>query len=156
MIQRIQTLYLLLTFIGMLLLCFFPIATFIGGNEEFEISIWGIHSTDIPDVPVVKTVQMGILWVLSTLLPLVNIFLFKRRWLQLRLCLVEIVLLLGMQIYIAFYIFNSRSVIADFAVSSMKYSPVNVIPIIGIILSILAFRGIVHDQALIKSLNRIR
>lgn len=156
MIQRIQTLYLLLIFLGMLLLCFFPIATFIGGNEEFEISLWSIHSTDNPEIPVVKTLHMGILWVLATLLPLVNIFLFKRRWLQLRLCLVEIVLLLGMQIYIAFYIFNARNVIAEFTVNSMKYSPVDVIPIIGIILAILAFRGIVRDQALIKSLNRIR
>lgn len=156
MIQRIQSLYLFLTFIGMLLLCFFPIASFIGGNEEFEITLWGIHSTDKPDVQVVRTIQMGILWVLSTLLPLINIFLYKFRWLQLRLCVVEIILLLGMQIYIAFYIFNSRSVIADFTVSSMKYSPVDVIPIIGIILTILAFRGVVHDQALIKSLNRIR
>lgn len=155
MIQRIQTLYLLLIFIGMLLLYFFPIATFIGGNEEFQIALWGIRST-ADDTQVVGTIHMGILWLLATLLPLVNVFLYKRRWLQLRLCVVEIVLLLGMQIYIGFYIFSSRSVISDFEVNSMKYSLVDVIPIIGIILTILAFRGIVRDQALIKSLNRIR
>lgn len=156
MIQRIQTLYMFLTFVVMLLLAFFPIATFIGGNEEFQIALWGIGSTAEPGTYVVKTIHMGILWSLATLLPLVNLFLFKNRWLQLRLCIVEIVLLLGMQIYIGFYIFNSRSVIAQFEISSMKYSLVDIMPIIGIILTVLAFRGIVHDQALIKSLNRIR
>lgn len=156
MIQRIQTLYLLLTFIGMLLLYFFPIATFIGGSEEFQIALWGISSTAEPGTQVVGTIHMGILWLLATLLPLVNIFLYKFRWLQLRLCVVEIILLLGMQIYIGFYIFSSRSVISGFEVNSMKYSPVDVIPLIGIIFTILAFRGVVRDQTLIKSLNRIR
>ncbi len=155
MIQRIQTLYLLLIFLGMLLLAFLPMATMMSGPEEFRITLWGIVNTDTGET-VVPTPQMGILWTLATLLPLVTIFLFRHRWVQLRLCVVEIILLSGMQIYIAFYVLRSRNALDLLELGSIKYSPVDVIPLIGIILAILAFRGIVRDQALLNSLNRIR
>lgn len=157
MIQRIQTVYLLAAFALSLSLFFVPMARFIGGGEEFRITLWGIDAMrEGTPVRIVPTVHMGILAVLSALLPLVNIFLFRRRWIQIRLCIVEIVLLVGLQVYICFYVFRSQGAIAQAALHTMTYSLVDLVPVAAIVLNVLAFRGIAKDEALVRSLDRIR
>lgn len=155
MIQRIQSLYLLLACGALLLLAFFPMATLMSGSEEMEITLRGIRAVESDEL-IVPVWQMAALWMLSALLPLVTLFLFRFRWLQLRLCVVEIVLLVGLQIYVAYYVLRAHGALAELPVSSMKYSPVDVMPIVAIILVVMAFRGVVRDQALIRSLDRIR
>lgn len=156
MIQRIQSLYLLLTAGVMVLLAFIPMATFMAGSEELQITLRGIGSPDDPGNYIVPAWGMTILWGLATLFPFVLIFLYRHRLLQLRLCIVEIVLLAGMQAYVGFYVFNAKSVLKAFDISSMSYSPVDMMPIVGIILMVMAIRGIIRDQTLIRSLDRIR
>ena len=157
MIQRIQSVYLLVAFALLLSLFFVPMARFIGGAEEFNITVWGINSIKGDMVEkIVPTTQMGILLVLSTLLPLVNIFLYHRRWLQIRLCAVEIILLAGLQVFIGYYIFRSQGAISQTEVHSMTYSLVDLVPLVAILLNVLAFRGIAKDEALVRSLDRIR
>lgn len=154
-----QSLYLLIIFALMLTLLFIPLATLIGGSEEYSVTAWGIKSlTEQGGGYIVPNLYMGILTLLAALLPLVNIFFFKKRLLQMRLCLMEIVLLVGVQVYIGIYIIGSNNALseADLAFSSMRYSAADVLPLICIILCILAFRGIARDHALIRSLDRIR
>ncbi len=56
-----------------------------------------------------STVYLGILFVLSALLPLLTIFLYRRRLLQIRLCVVEMVFLVGTVIMEAIYYFPEPS-----------------------------------------------
>ena len=152
MIQRIQSLYLLIVAVLMGVLCFVPFASFLREVEIFEQTVWGIRSTGETMEVVVKTIPMGILATLSALLPLVTIFLYKKRELQMRLCIVELVLLLGMVIYMAMYLFRTGSDISD----KIVFSVVDLFPVLAMILTGMAFKRIMKDQLLVKSLDRIR
>ena len=57
---------------------------------------------------------MGILLALALVLPLTTIFLFKRRMLQFRLGVVEMILLLGAQIVMGIYYFLSYRLFSSF------------------------------------------
>lgn len=152
MIQRIQTLYLLAAAILMALFCFLPFATFLYGGEVFKQTVWGINSSIEGAEVVARTIPMGILTVISALLPLATIFLFKRRGLQMRLCVVEIILLLGVVVYMVMYLFRSGSDITE----KIAFSIVDAFPVLAMILVFVAFRKIMRDHLLIKSLDRIR
>lgn len=162
MIQRIQTIYLFVLTALMAAVLFTPLARFLGGTEEFRLMAFGVKSLGEPaglgvDSPyVASTLYMGILVALSTLLPLVNIFLYKRRWLQMRLCVVEIVLLIGVQIFVCYYIFKAWRSVSGLEIHSVSYSLVDVFPLIGIVLAYMAMRGIIKDETLVRSLDRIR
>ncbi|MDR0953895.1 MAG: DUF4293 domain-containing protein [Rikenellaceae bacterium] len=152
MIQRIQTLYLLLVAVLMAILCFVPFASFLHENEVFRQTVWGIAADGARGELIVKTIPMGILAVLSALLPLVVIFLYKKRGLQMRLCVVEMILLVGMIVYLAMYLFRSGSDISD----KLVFSVTDLFPLLAIILTFMAFKRIMKDEMLVKSLDRIR
>ncbi len=162
MIQRIQTIYLFVLTALIAAMLFTPLARFLGGTEEFRLMAFGVKSLGEPagsgavSPYVASTVYMGVLLVLAAVLPLVNIFLYKRRWLQMRLCVVEIVLLVGVQIFVCYYIFRAWRSVAGFEIHSVSYTLVDVFPLIGIVLAYMAMRGIIHDETLVKSLDRIR
>ena len=152
MIQRIQSVYLLITAVLIGIMCFLPYGEFLKGAEVFELSVWGIKTTGANSHVIAATTPMGILTILAALLPLVTIFLYKKRFLQIRLCIVEIVLLIGLVIYVGMFVYRGWSSVAD----KFVFSVIDLFPILGIILCILAYKGIVRDITLIKSLDRIR
>ena len=154
MIQRIQTVYLIIVFGVILAMFFAPFGNFIGGTEEFVIKAWGIKNITIGETAV-PTPQMGILMVLCCAIPFVTIFLYRWRWVQIRLCIVEIVLLIGLQIFVAYYIIRSGNIISEAAIHSMRYSLTDIMPLVCILLTYLAFRGILKDETIVKSLDRI-
>lgn len=166
MIQRIQSVYLLVAALLLQSLFFFPIASFSVFSEATEAVIkfmpFGITTTEL-NTPeeLVPTFYYGILLSLAVLLTVLALFSFKRRWIQIRLCFFVMVLELGVQIFIGYYCFKAnslpqlyKSVSAD--ATGVVFSPVCVVPIAAIVLTYLAFRGILKDELLIKSLNRIR
>jgi hypothetical protein len=153
MIQRIQTLFLFLTALLTGVLCFHHFATFLHEGEIFRQTVWGISSTQTPEAGmVVKTIPMGILAVLATLLPIVVIFLYKKRELQVRLCVVEIVLQLGLIVYMGVYLFQDSRNISEWIV----FSVVDLFPVLAIVLTFIAMKRIIRDIVLVRSLDRIR
>ena len=94
MIQRIQTLYLLLATALMSLTLFLPLATITSGAEEVIVKAFSAGESSLP-------LYLGLLLSATTLLPFVTIFLFKNRLAQIRLCVSEIVMLLGSAVVIA-------------------------------------------------------
>ncbi len=156
MIQRIQSLYLLLTVILMGILCFIPLASFLSGGEVYKLFAWGIRATGPHPTVVVPSVYMGILLGLSILVPLVTIFLYKRRLIQIRLCIVEMVLLVGMELYVVFYLYKVWKTISVQASHQLVFSVVDLFPLISLVLVYLAFRAIARDEALVRSMDRIR
>ncbi|MCC8088552.1 MAG: DUF4293 domain-containing protein [Rikenellaceae bacterium] len=160
MIQRIQSVYLFVTAILMSLLCFFPLAEFVfftdgGEGGVNKLFAWGI--IEVTTGNIIPVWYTAILLGLTILLPLVIIFLYKKRWLQMRLCIVQIILLLGMQIYVVMYLLKIWKIVKGMEpVNIPVLSIMDMVPLVSIILVILALRGIFKDQTLIKSLNRIR
>lgn len=146
---------MLILFCLLLALFFVPYGTFIGGIEEYRMTLFAMENVSNP-AETLPTTYLGILAVCCTILPLITIFLFKRRWVQIRMCIVEMVLLLGLQIFFVFYLWRTQSSISVLENYSISYSVVSIVPLVGIILSYLAFRGIARDEALVRSLDRIR
>lgn len=155
MIQRIQTVYLLLATVLMSLTLFLPLATIWQGGNEIVIKAWFADGTVGFKAPL--PLYLGILLSVATLLPLVTIFLYKKRMTQIRLCVSEIVLLLGSALFIALYCYRMCDVLAELMQDlNFTLGFAALMPVVAIIPMILAIRGIAKDEALVRSLDRIR
>ena len=154
MIQRIQSLYLLIVVALMSVTLFAPIAMFtVASGEVFTLSAFSLAS----DMQSQSTIWMGILLSLATALPLVTIFLFKNRVLQVRLCAVEIVLLLGCVVFMAIYFWLSgANALEDAIVEHRHFGWSAIMPIVALVFTSLAARATFKDEILVRSLDRIR
>ena len=160
MIQRIQTVYLLLATVLMAMTLMLPLATITNGSHEIVFTAFGV--TGLPEsfgkVSSQLPLYLGGLLLLPTLLPIVIIFLFKKRMVQIRLCVSELILQLGSLAFIGIYCYRLYDVID----SSIKAKWIftlgwaSIMPIVAMILVGLAIRGIAKDEALVRSLDRIR
>lgn len=152
MIQRIQSLYLLVAAALMSLTLFMPIATFVVDGNTYELSAFALSCGEVSE----STLWMGVMLVMATLLPLVVIFLFKRRTLQVRLCAVEIVLLLGSLVMIGLYYWLTSRLFENFVVEHRQFGWGAPMPLVSLVLTALASRAIFKDEVLVRSLDRIR
>ena len=128
MIQRIQTLYLLICLVLTVVCMYFEV----GADNH----------------PWALTAIMAV----TGILEFMAIFLFRRRALQLRLCTFCIILLVGW--YAALVAF--AYILGDGLVDEFRPQLWAAIPAINAILLYLAFRGILRDEMLVRSLDRLR
>ena len=155
MIQRIQTLYLLIAVGLMVVTLVCPVALLNVDGEQVTLSAFGI--SDSVGKLSNMSIFMGIQLALSTLLPLVTIFLFKNRILQIRLCGAELVMLLGCLALIGVSIGRMcRTLVDNFEWSMLALRLPVVMPIVAFILVLLAMRATLRDELLVRSLDRIR
>jgi len=129
MIQRIQTVYLLLTFCLMAAIVFIPfsISSFTTGFYEGFFTIIAIAV-------------------------IITVFLYKKRKLQIRICYA----LLFAQVfaYLFFFIFDRTPLSLTELFQHTRFT--FVFPFIACILVYLAIRGIKKDEKLVRSLDRLR
>ena len=155
MIQRIQTLYLLIIVILSCFTLFSPVAGLYNATEVLK------YVVDYKGICLVKTTgnqfveNTWALTAISSLIPIiafVTIFLFKNRSLQIRLIFFNIVLMAGFYGLLFIYLWIAGEKLhAEWFIEI-----VTAFPLVNIILSFLAARAIGKDVALLKSLNRIR
>jgi hypothetical protein len=132
---------------------FFPLAHLIGADGNvFEFIYRGIPAQQEGGEAILKAWPIAILMGLIALDSLVTIFLYKKRMLQIRFTVFNILLMLGLMVLIYFNVSNQAEVMN----ASVEYKLVNVFPLISAILSYLAIRGIGKDEAMIRSMDRIR
>ena len=158
MIQRIQTIYLLLAACLMGMPLCMPLATITYGSEEIVLNAFNVSGLN-EQLDTWLHVCLGVLLALPALLPFVTIFLFKNRLLQIRLCVSEIVLQLGSLVFIGIYCYRLCAAITDKFPGVERHFMLGIapfMPIVAIILVGLAIRGIAKDEALVRSLDRIR
>ena len=143
MIQRIQTIYLLVVAIIMTIPLYVPIAQLLIPNDaSYNFFTYGV----------VLIGENSVLQAHYWALLIMNIFLFKKRFLQLRLCIVEIILLIG-AIILMWYHINQ---FANKMNAEILYKFSLILPVICIIFTYLAIKGILKDIKLLKSFDRIR
>ncbi|MFP4047312.1 MAG: DUF4293 domain-containing protein [Bacteroidales bacterium] len=153
MIQRIQTLYLLIALILTGVLFFFPFAEILSAeNELYFFHFNGFYHAESEEL-YIQTIPSIILLIAIALLTIVIIFLFKKRIIQMRLAFINMLLQLGFAGLIYFYVNNLSSSLEAEAVS---YKLFGAIPFIAAILHYLAIRAIGKDEALVRSIDRIR
>ncbi len=162
MVQRIQTIFLLCTAVIAGLMFFMPAATIVvpgqGVYEFYSSSVKMIGNQ--PEHCMATNWTSLILNILIIILAIVTIFARRPKeksvrpslLLQLRLCFINIVFMLGMLILIWLQI---RHVANDIhAVWNVNIG--FIFPVVGIVLTWLAIRGIIKDITLLKSYDRIR
>lgn len=147
MIQRIQTVYLLIAEVLTICLFFFTLVTFLStGNVELLLKINGIfrdvNGTLVKDV---STWPLVVLVSITTFIGFIVIFLYRHRLFQIRLCFFNMALNLGVFILLIYYIY-SVSVVVDV---KLGLRIVDIFPIVSIILYYLAYRAIAKDEAMV-------
>jgi len=152
MIQRVQTLYLLGASILLGLMLKLPIASFLIEGKKYNLlSNAFVSSLDATNI-IFNTYPLAILIFVSAMIAFIAIFFFKKRKLQMRIVLFDIVITLGIYVLIYYYYLQAS------AVKELVYVfnyPV-LFPLISAFLMFMAFRGIRRDEMIIQSLNRIR
>ena len=144
MIQRIQTIFLLLASVAALSLYKLPFAS-AGKTDIAPFLSDGIFNVmDHPGF-------MG-LFGLGGLLLLLAIFLFKNRMLQMRVTLFASVLVLLGLILIPVLLFQAGETV----IQMLQVKPGMYIPAVAVFFGLLARRAIRKDEKLVKSMDRLR
>ena len=152
MIQRIQTVYLLVV-VALLIICMCnPVAVYMGSDGSLspftnlgidvanvgrETSCWGMFA----------------ILLLASMVAAATVFLFKNRMLQIRMTIFNIILLIGYYAtFIAFVIaYNGR------LPETMFQLRISVcLPFVAIVLNYLAVRAIGKDEVMVKAADRLR
>lgn len=154
MIQRKQSLYLLLSIAVMAALFFINIASICGPDGIFEMRFYGILSVaDVQEAENIVVIwPLATLCVFPTLLLLIALFLFKKRPLQMRITGIAA----AIQICLSAFLNITHATIVSDLDYEWTFSVYTLLPIIGAVFSIMAYRGISDDEALVKSLDRLR
>ena len=153
MIQRVQSLYLFFSVLGMALMLIFPIAKLIGPGEiSYEYLFYGIVTSGDQGEVVISAIPLACLLAAIPLVSLTTLFLFRYRILQIRLCVFNILLMIGALILTWYYTYLAGKTLNVEALFSFPA----IMPLLAAILSYLAFRGIRRDELLIRSVDRIR
>ncbi len=152
MLQRPQTLYLLGVFILSLFLFTGPIALFSIEGGETILKHSGVFD-GVGERMDLATWPMTTLFVVITALAFLNIFFYRSRIRQMRICIFLILLNAGTMGMIFYYIAVAKNMLDD--VPPLHRWRI-VIPLILIILIYLAFRRIRRDELVVKAYDRIR
>ncbi|MFI3265631.1 MAG: DUF4293 domain-containing protein [Rikenellaceae bacterium] len=162
MIQRIQTIYLLIVLIMMSMTLTCNLATFTladaaqsGIPSEVTFKALGIsdgeHTTNIK-----ATMSLGILASLTAALAFISIVSFKKRLFQVRLCAMQMVLLVGAIGYTIYYLINMTKMMDSVGDYATHISVVNGAPLIALLFARLAMKAILRDEYLVRGADRIR
>ncbi len=153
MIQRIQTLYLAIATILTSALFYTRLVTFSTSETIYTMFYNGIFTgeEDSGDM-VMKVTAFTILLFTSVIISVITIFLYKRRLIQIRVAALNIGLQLGLTALIYFFAKTAGKELD--AVFSFNYPMV--FPLVSGVLLIMAIKAIGRDEALIRSMDRIR
>lgn len=153
MIQRIQTLYLLVAelFIGSLFIK--PFAKLVDkGGAEYTTDLLGVHKLGANSLLLQSNTLLSILGGALLILILLTIFNYKNRKNQQKLAFIG----LGGCIVTAGLMFLHVQSISEQLAGIYTLTLTFVFPIIAAVLIFMAIKGIRKDEALVRSIDRIR
>lgn len=139
MLQRIQTVYLVLAAISIGNIILAPI-----GYQETESGI-------VASISMMDHLPSVVISALGVLLAIIDIFLFNNRKLQLKVT--SLFILLGVLSAVSLALF--QFVIGKELITKINYIPY-VLSFFSIAFGILAYRGIDADEKLVRSMDRLR
>ena len=166
MIQRIQTVFLFLLVIAMVSMLFLPLwsKTDAVTGETLVLTAWNLKSyvlneqgepTTAGTIPQQGTIAIGLLAIAAAVIALYEIFQFKSRLNQMKLGLLNTLVLaalLGTTFYYAVYV-GAEMVQAE---NNGSYQAGFYMPLLALLLNALANRFIKRDEDLVRSVDRLR
>jgi len=154
MIQRKQTVFLLLGIIVAVICLCMPVGFFTaqGMAPESVMTNLGITAT-VGDTTTLTVTPLILLLPLSIVVALVTIFLYKNRRQQMRLCIFNVFIILLWYGCCAYYAFYAKD-----GVEGSVFRPAFAVclPLVSLIFYVLAYRGVKADERLVRSMDRIR
>ena len=156
MIQSKQSLFLLGALVALILMFFFPLASFIGVKDSLILSVQSVHSL-VPDT-IFPNSLVFVLPILSANLfvivfSLISILLYKNRKRQMHLIRLNILVEV---LFIAMFFFYYVGNLETLSGGSASYKAGIFMPLIALIFLMLAYFGVVRDEKLIRSADRLR
>ena len=150
MIQRIQTIYLLLVCVLMSLTLCSPLAILSGGEQIYLFNDCGFYLGTENVSP-----NWGVLTFagLSAIMALVSIFLYKNRKKQMKIVnFNNLLIVLFYATFGVYFLYTSGRLNLSFLNVSFGIA----LPLVALVFNILAYLKIKADEKLVQSLNRIR
>lgn len=175
MLQRIQTIYLFLAFISLVLLGIFPVVQMekytsvsSGKMDREKIVVSGFEDSQTSDSDfsplsgnnntLIKVSQSNhilylnlAIWILSTISVLASISLFKNRILQIQFCWASMALILVLSVLIYLHLNEFKDVLPSRTLGIGAYSLSA-----SLLLILLARKQILKDENLVRSVDRLR
>lgn len=157
MIQRKQTIYLLLAVVFSVLCLCMQIGTFTADGLVVarEYNLWVLH---IDNAPIhhfrFTTAPLFVVLLLSAALGVYSIFAYRNRVVQARFCTFDMLLVVGWYILYAVYgkvLIGGDGYTVDFSMSVAAF-----FPMLSLVFYLLARRGIMADERLVRAADRIR
>jgi hypothetical protein len=157
MIQRKQSLFLALAAMLSFATWFFPVSTYVRGEEQFIFMTQGLIG---PDGIALEEVAMKmpfhiVLTILGAALA-VSIFLYGNRPRQVRLVRGTYLLALATAAFMFITDTSIRSYLAQGGAVTHHYGVSYFLPLLALVLSFLAERAIRADEELVRSMDRLR
>ncbi len=160
MIQRIQTLFLLVAFVASVLLFFFPFASIYSGDgmAYYKFYVYGFinKSPDSESIfSFMTTLPLLLLNAIVAAAALGAVFLYKNRIRQLKVVRLTIFMEI---VFIGLVLFVYNKIIEKNLMASPNYQDEFAIyfPLISLVFLVLANRFILKDEKLVRSVDRLR
>lgn len=156
MIQRIQSIYLLVATILSGSIFLYPFAEILSADGRlFIVKFNGLYENRESMLSLYSspTVPLIILLVIIVMISFLSIFLYKKRIVQMRLNSFNIILMIG---YLGLAYYYVHQVFLRQLDGVVSYEITAIFPFVAAILTYLAIRAIGKDEALIRSMDRIR
>ncbi len=150
MIQRIQTLYLLAVVALGIALIWQPVVQFVTLEEAAQMQVWELSA--LGGAPIQGVWGLLVTTILIPLLALIDIFLYNKRILQARLNIFTVMLCLGYYGVLAIYIWLAKMSLGV----EWHILPYASFPLVCMVLTLMATRRILKDEALVRAADRIR
>jgi peptidoglycan/LPS O-acetylase OafA/YrhL len=153
MLQRVQTIYLLIASIALLLTIWLPFAGFQFGETTVVFSIFGVSSSAATLEEISSWIPYYLVIGLSLGLMLFSISQYKNRKRQLNLGKINYLLLL---LIIVLLFLDAESIGEKLKIERIEYGLGMYLPVIALAFTFLANRSIKKDEDLVKSVDRLR
>ncbi len=149
--QRIQTLWLLLAGILMSLLLLKPLAFFQAPEDSYNFYVSGVQAVSSGSI-IYPSWGLFVIDALVVLFSFITIFLFKKRILQIRITIFNMLVTIGFVLYAVLVAWQFTT--THQASFGLKFWCA--LPLITLICQYLAIRNIGADEALVRASNRLR
>jgi hypothetical protein len=147
MIQRIQTIFLLLSGAAFAALLLYPFAT------SAPVAQLANHFFADGEYSIMDNLVLELMVLAGVLLAFVNIFLFRKRKTQVKIGYLLVILSILIPVVAYLYFTNQAVTLGE---SAIEDGPGIYLPIVSLVFALLANRFIRKDEKLVNSMDRLR
>jgi hypothetical protein len=154
MIQRIQTLFLFLSVVLSFVLIFTPISNIrLASGETLKLYSYGLNDLGKAYWIINNIIPLLTLLSIATIFSFICIFLYKKRILQMKICIFNIILLIVVS---GLIYFDYTAIQKKYEIVSPSFYYIVLFPVLNILTLFIAYRAIRKDEHLVKSYERLR